>query len=250
MSADDKYFTFPLYALAQTDLFRTCEHVSFLGLGHICQNIEAPRSIKKAAKSLNVVLNSKAIKYTLWIKQAQELPNMLAAKFGVSPLVRLRTDIVLNTRNKTGNYALREREFRVLCALYSYIGDKPFCQVALSKIQERAAGCKTRAMLNALPEGQRGPVYTPKMIRTAIDRLHGEGQGYFARVTYRNHKTYYSHRKTEAELIELVAQKAAARKARQSASDSLEKRIAEIEAGRAGSGQVPDNINKEEEKPW
>ncbi|HVZ63392.1 MAG TPA: hypothetical protein VG936_02300 [Lacunisphaera sp.] len=212
------------------------------GVDKMARGKDTVAAIRSGAKAVNVILAGESHEYLREIQAARERAKKLTARFGVSPTVFLRTSIVFDSRdNRGGDDALTEREFRVLCALYSYIGDKPFSQVALSKIQERAAGAKTRAMLVALAENERGPIYTPKEIRTAIANLHAGGKGWFSRVTYRQHKTYYSHRLSIAELIEQVAQKEAAAKARRSAADSelLQRRIDQLTPRLANQKAAP-----------
>jgi hypothetical protein len=95
---------------------------------------------------------------------------------------------------------LPARDFRVLCAIYSAIGRKPYMRIALSWIQHRSAGCKSKAVFDGWK--QRAEPLTEKAIRLSVARLHE--QKFFARSTFNQSQTFYSHRMDEDKLREEI----------------------------------------------
>jgi hypothetical protein len=230
VSAGDNYFIAPLYVAANRDFKQVCSDIVMHGISHVALGDHSTAGITEAAETLNVTLGSDPSHYGAWIQKAQQRTEALVQRFGASPMVSLRTSLVFDSRDGNGRFALPEREFRVLMALYSYIGQKPFSQVATSKLEERAAGCKTRAMFEALKGDEWGPSYSPKEIRSAVERLHVDGEGWFSRVTWRRSRTYYSHRLQREQLIEKVAEKEAKRQRTRTSGDAalLEARVAQL----------------------
>lgn len=103
---------------------------------------------------------------------------------------------------------LTEREFRVLAAIYSAVGDKAYCWVAESVIALRAAGCRTAAVMASL--GREASQLTRKQVRNVVSTL--ETKRFFARATVCNRQTYYSHRLTEEKLRAELVKRFASRK--------------------------------------
>jgi hypothetical protein len=112
------------------------------------------------------------------------------------------------------------REFSVLCAVYSCIGDKPVAIVRREQVRLRQTGAwneNSQAKLER-PRGPEGGFFdTPKpnvplpllsldQIRYVLDKL--EGRGLFYRVTAPNKRdTYFSRHHKGKDLVGLVHQK-------------------------------------------
>lgn len=128
-------------------------------------------------------------------------------KYGRSPFVRLRADILYDM--KTGS-RMSWREFRVLAGIYSVIGAKNYpVLIRLSMIDARHCGFAGREMLGkGVRNGDCLDRLTPKQLRGTVEKLWQ--QRWFARVTPDPHgrKTYYSHRMTDDEMREKLFDKA------------------------------------------
>ena len=117
-------------------------------------------------------------------------------------LVRIKRDLLFEVLQGTG---MKYREFAVLCAIHSVIGDKGKpVRITLETIQRRAFGYKSPAALKSDISGgffintPEANMLTIKQIRTTLDELHR--RSCFARLTYGNRQTYYSTRMSEDEL--------------------------------------------------
>ena len=113
--------------------------------------------------------------------------------------VRLRTDIFNDTRDKS---TLSERDFRVLCAVYSAIGKKNlFKELGWQRIQWRAAG-----WLSKPPPRARhcGPLYPRGQIERSLSKLLDRNlvQG----VTYRRGQRFWTHKLSRDGLWKAVSQ--------------------------------------------
>jgi hypothetical protein len=106
------------------------------------------------------------------------------------PLVRIRDDIYWRVRDRK---ALTEREFRVLCGIYSAIGDHKMRRLTREELQQRSLG---------YPSGKRDlqveKWMTTHEIRKTRDKLHQ--LKFFVMLTYARRQTYYSHRLSKEEL--------------------------------------------------
>ena len=120
---------------------------------------------------------------------------------GRSPLVRIKLAWWFKARDHKG---LTFREFSVLCAIYSCIGDKKAAQITQERIRRCALGYKTAPVMedeiDQRTDGAR-PL-TERQLRDTITRLHRNQ--FFARCTYGRRITYYSIRASDAALRELV----------------------------------------------
>ena len=121
------------------------------------------------------------------------------AERGADATVRIKPTFVAKIVWKHED-ALPARDFRVLCAIYSAIGRKPYMRIALSWIQHRSAGCKSKAVFDGWK--QRAEPLTEKAIRLSVARLHE--QKFFARSTFNQSQTFYSHRMDEDKLREEI----------------------------------------------
>jgi hypothetical protein len=111
--------------------------------------------------------------------------------------IRLRTNIHLDTLNES---ALSERDWRVLCAVFSAIGDKPFVEIGWQRIAWRAAGWLSPVNSQTKPCG---PLYPRGQIERSLSKLVARE---FVRVfTYRRGERFWSHRCTHDQLLADVA---------------------------------------------
>lgn len=134
--------------------------------------------------------------------------------YGPHSWVRLETGLTFRVRDER---ALSEREFSVLCAIYSAIGKSKFKRIRLKDIHHRAAGFKKREHLDdflkthrarnrALPHPLTGKtvlplLWTEKQIRKTVSDLFA--LRFFAKVSTGN-ATYYSHRLTQGALRDAI----------------------------------------------
>jgi hypothetical protein len=227
MSKSERYFQFPLWLLSKSD-----DHDglggSIIRYGTISVGRDILRSLnpeqRKASCAKHKLPASKQETYDLAshlgedklnvtlgnrkaaIKMYQDIEQELAersAECGKEPLVRLAYDRCFDFYK--GNL-FSVREFRVLMAIYSCIGSKPYALVRYEAIRLRATGCKSEKVreraenhLDFIP-----PMLTLKQVRGTVARLHQ--LGWFAKVTPDPHgrATYYSHRLSGDELREKV----------------------------------------------
>jgi hypothetical protein len=110
---------------------------------------------------------------------------------GKDARVRLKKSWLFDTRDGHG---ITYREFSVLCAIYSAIGDKELAIVTRERIRRCALGYRTAAIMQA--ELSRRPdkaqPLTERQLRDTITRLHRNK--FFARCTVARRITYYSIR--------------------------------------------------------
>jgi hypothetical protein len=140
-------------------------------------------------------------------RRAAEMEAFLAAcdPRSVKCHVRIRLDLCLEVRDGRG---LRERDFRVLCALKSALGQKPYMRVSREWLRVRAAGfLRPEEEPAALARGESGGpkphrVLSLQQVRTSLGRL----DGFFASVRANPWQTYYSDKMGQAELVEAVFQ--------------------------------------------
>lgn len=125
-------------------------------------------------------------------------------KHGKDARVRVKKAWLFNTRDHHG---LAYREFIVLCAIYSAIGDKKFTGVTREVIRRRALGYRTAVIMQAeLPRrADTAQPLTERQLRDTIARLHRNK--FFARCTYARRVTYYSIRLDDTALRSSVIDK-------------------------------------------
>lgn len=123
-----------------------------------------------------------------------QLRNHAAAfesRHGRDALVRIKQKWMFNARDHHG---LTYREFSVLCAIYSAIGDKELAIIRRERIRHCALGYRAAAIMEAeltlRSDGAR-PL-TERQLRDTIERLHRNK--FFARCTVARRITYYSIR--------------------------------------------------------
>jgi hypothetical protein len=105
--------------------------------------------------------------------------------------VRIKKNWLFDTRDGHG---ITYREFSVLCAIYSAIGDKELAIVTRDRIRRCALGYRTKAIMDAeLPRrADKTQPLTERQLRDTITRLHRNK--FFARCTVARRITYYSIR--------------------------------------------------------
>jgi len=110
---------------------------------------------------------------------------------GRDALVRVKKGWVFNTRDGHG---LTYREFSVLCAIYSAIGDKELAIITRERIRRCALGYRTKAIMEAelARRADKAQPLTERQLRDTITRLHHNK--FFARCTVARRITYYSIR--------------------------------------------------------
>ncbi len=110
--------------------------------------------------------------------------------------VRIRKDIYFDTRDEA---SLSERDWRVLCALYSAIGDKPFVEIGWQRIAWRAAGWLSPVNVQSQP---RGPLYPRGQIERSLAKLVARHLVFVA--TYRRGQRFWSHRLSHEKLWDAI----------------------------------------------
>jgi hypothetical protein len=113
--------------------------------------------------------------------------------------VRLRKDLFFHVRESN---MLSEREWRVLAAIFSAIGDKDMVRIGWQGIQSRAAGWLTPPPGGAVPVG---PLYPRGQIERSIREL--LDRRFVYAVTYRRGERWWTHRHNNAELWKLVEER-------------------------------------------
>ena len=146
---------------------------------------------------LNEIQSTLARHDELW-----QFRDSFACRNGRDPLVRLKSELVLEARDGTG---IRPDELAVLASIFSVVGDKPGPVLITQKtIRRRALGYKTQAVFVAEFAGRADGAkpLTPSRLRTLLDRLYT--RKFFARTTYGCRLTYYSHRMSNSQLRKAV----------------------------------------------
>lgn len=256
MGREDKYFQFPLCALAQAgeepEIMQSLVHYGLLEAGRKawesldeeetqaeCALLEMPYPVPDPC--LMWAMKGEHICQTRvadLLRAASDHERLTAhrdawvKRHGPEPLVRVAAALCLDVC--THRQRLSFREFRVLCAIYSALGQHTYRAINARTIRVRALGCKNEAVAAATRALRRTVALTEKQLRGTITRLHETG--WFARVTPHRHGrvTYYSHRMGEMELAERIISRrtfAAGHAARRQATTAeITRRIAEARA--------------------
>ena len=148
---------------------------------------DARRAIKFSGgdpERLLAAANDAEHRYSQWLSSGRK-----------TAWVRLRTDIYFSIRDKK---SLSERELRILCAVYSAIGDKAAVVVGWKRIQWRAAGWLSQPV-----DGQScGPLYPRHQIDRTCAKL--KRRGLLFSVTYNRGERYWSHRHNNQQIWDFV----------------------------------------------
>lgn len=176
-----------------------------------CGQPETPQDYDpKDEMHLRVVLGAKKIQIRLGsvrnmvraYTEVRELRHKYLARRGLREdgLVRIKTAWIFDARDGK----MREREFDVLCALYSCIGAFQYKWVTKDVLQFRSLGyMSAEAMEKELPGHLKSAVaLSLSQIGRTLNALHG--RHFFERVRPNKRQTYYSIRVTRQELEEAV----------------------------------------------
>lgn len=125
---------------------------------------------------------------------------MQMARHGPEPLVRVRSDIVWDALHERIPY----REFAVLCAIYSVIGDKEWpVKITRETINTRFLGYKNEAVASSYGFRRDGmKELTERKLKDTIKKL--EARGFFVKVNPSRTEAYFSHRMSRRELADAV----------------------------------------------
>jgi hypothetical protein len=175
-------------------------------------------------------LNMKLGSVTNVLESHQRLATFISSfeqRYGRDAQVRIVTSWVFEARDKRG---ISYIELATLIAIYSKIGAKKSAvRITRDEIWRRAHGCKSKPVFEAACGEHMRPLYTPRQIRAAVDRLHA--RRFFCRLTFARRQTYYSHRLTASQLADSVVKKktlgSAAAKARELAGEAVTRRVRE-----------------------
>lgn len=146
---------------------------------------------------------------------------IMAGKGDLGALVRIRTDIFDKVKRKN---SLSEREFRLLCAIYSGIGKQKMRRITKEELQQRSLGYPS-----ANRDVQKDKWLSDYELRLTRDRLHK--LNFFSMLTYARRQTYYSNRLQQEELHALIlkakTELVAKRSENRIASDELTRQVRE-----------------------
>lgn len=224
MAKDDPYFQFPicLIALPVTpweDRMATIISYSILEFGvanEILTRVSGQpyaggrEKTEKAMEALRARLKFSGGSFDAmterWAVAEKHLAGYRSAFPGSVGLVRLRNDLCFDAKDADG---IDERQFRILAAIYSAIGNCAVKQVSVQQIIHRSAGCVSRAVFDSWA-GKALP-FTRKQVRASVDEL--EARGLFKTCVFNRRQKYFTHSLAEAELrAQVVALKSKARK--------------------------------------
>jgi hypothetical protein len=250
MNADEKFggfFQFPLCLLAYQAPFKEVLELCFCyGVCHFLDENNGKEWRKSTDREIVFAYARTVIGFTGGSCAAHLKYDKLANgfethwKYGLdlkTCWVRLRTDIYFSARDGP----LGERNFRVLAAIYSSIGNRPMGKLGWQGIHWRAAGW----MSAPPPTGQsgdkeRGPIYSRGQIERSAAYL--IERGFVFAATYRRGERYWSHRRDYEGLWEEIAKRKLGRiTKRRSVDDSLHS--AEILAKLHPSARKPPPAN-------
>ncbi len=131
------------------------------------------------------------------IRKYQAFVDDLESKFKNDALVRHKKALCLDVRDRG---ALNPREFAILSAIYSRLGQSSYKRITSDEIQCRATGCRSKEIFDTFEE--RPEPYSMKQVRKTVEDLFLKG--FFGRYTYQRRYTYYSHKLSEDELRKKV----------------------------------------------
>ena len=131
------------------------------------------------------------------IRKYQAFVDDFESEFGSDALVRHKKALCLDVRDRG---ALNPREFAILSAIYSCLGQSSYKLITSDEIQRRASGCRSKEIFDTFKD--RPEPYSVKQVRNTVEDLFLKG--FFGRYTYQRRYTYYSHKLSEDELREKV----------------------------------------------
>ncbi len=131
------------------------------------------------------------------IRKYQAFVDDFESEFETDSLVRHKKALCIDVRDRG---ALNPREFAILSAIYSCLGQNSYRQITNSEIQCRATGCRSKEIFDTFKN--RSEPYSMKQVRKTVEDLFLKD--FFGRFTYQRRYTYYSHKLSEDELREKV----------------------------------------------
>ena len=134
------------------------------------------------------------------IRKYQAFVDDFESKFRNDALVRHKKALCLDVRDRG---ALNPREFAILSAIYSRLGQSSYKRITSDEIQCRATGCRSKEIFDTFKDHPEP--YSVKQVRNTVEDLFLKG--FFGRYTYQRRYTYYSHKLSEDELIKKVFEK-------------------------------------------
>ena len=175
------YFQFPLCLLAFRSDYKDrlqhivcyclCEHAQRLNRNSA--NTPEDAALDEAAKFLHVNVPSPEVTIDRW-KAATRFIRQWQGRYGRDASVRIATALLWEAHNNTG---LTYREFSILCAINSVIGNKRFAprRITEPSIRVRAAGFKSWTVANlelARDKSGKAQLLTPHQVRYTLENLH------------------------------------------------------------------------------
>jgi hypothetical protein len=170
------YFQFPLCLLAFRNDYKDrlqhivcyclCEHAQRLNRNS--GNAPEDAALEEAAKFLHVNVPSPEVTIDRW-KAATRFIRQWQGRYGRDASVRIATALLWEAHNNTG---LTYREFSILCAINSVIGNRRSVprRITEPSIRVRAAGFKSSKVANIEPGSSQ--LLTPHQVRYTLERLH------------------------------------------------------------------------------
>lgn len=153
------------------------------------------------AKQLNRQLLN-ILRVVQLFEEATSFKNKFESQYGRCPIVRIRKDIFFDSKSGMG---LSFREFRVLCAVYSVIGDKKYpVRITKSWIQHRMLGFKSRNTYDLYNNMnlQKVESFSIREIGHTMAKL--RARGFFKSARANRRQTYYSHCLSQDKLEEEI----------------------------------------------
>jgi hypothetical protein len=175
------YFQFPLCLLGFRSDYKDqlqhiisyclCEHAQ--RLSRSSANAPGNTALCEAAKFLHVNIGSHDAAIWRW-KAATRFIRQWENRYGRDASIRIATALLWEAHNNTG---LTYREFSILCAINSVIGNRRSTprRITEPSIRVRAAGFKSWTIANReLPsnESRKTRLLTPHQVRYTLQRLH------------------------------------------------------------------------------
>jgi hypothetical protein len=175
------YFQFPLCLLAFRSEYKDrlqhivsyclCEHAQ--RLNRTSGDVLGNTALDEAAKFLHVNIPSPDTVIDRW-KAATRFIRQREGRYGRDASVRIATALLWEAHNNTG---LTYREFSILCAINSVIGNKRFAprRITEPSIRVRAAGFKSWTVANpelARDKSRKAQLLTPHQMRYTLESLH------------------------------------------------------------------------------
>ena len=205
------YFHFPLCLLAFVSDYKErldyivcyCLYEHSQRLKRSFPKLSANDALSEAARFLNVNMGSYQVTRDKW-RVAIAFILQWEARYGRDASVRIATALLWEAYNNTG---LTYREFSILCAINSIIGNRRSSprRITEPSIRIRAAGFKSWTVANrelGSDESRKMRLLTPDQVRYTLERLHA--RKFFARARVGARTVKYMIGVSDAELRVLL----------------------------------------------